>query len=1445
MQSSLTPLILRGKLLVWLIALSSWMPALSFAQVCASPGKDGPVNISTAGTVANGYFQGNGNLPAGTTTLTLGAQSGDTTAVGVGDKLLIVQMQGAGINTSDNNCYGDGLGPCTDTNTRAIGSDRAQGHLVDVDFTAGRYEYVRVTSVASSVVSFAPALSFAYTQASPDTTIGQRRYQVIRVPQYSALTISGSVRPLRWNGLVGGITAIDVAGAVNFSGAGPHVNASGTGFRTGYGERGPVTNGDRQFVANAEALTLLRDTTKGEGIAGTPRHMWIATDPLLASLSLTGASFTNPDLNANTQGYPGGDYGRGAPGNAGGGGINHNSAGGGGGNGGKGGAGGATYSGDGSRDVGGYGGAPLAQSGLIDINRLAMGGGGGAGDVNGGGTETSNPYEGPGGVGGGLVFINAGSAGTGGYLASNGTTGPVSYFDAAGGGGAGGSIRLIMGSGTNLVRMQADGAQGGMHDAAGLPTHCSGSGGGGGGGVLIANTGIGAGSSANAGLQGANPPDNPVNCQGDAGEVGAFIPSGSSVQVGVQPGYQCLPVLSVSKRTTTPSLSAPPATTAQYQITISNSGAGTAYGVGINDTLPTPFGLPTVGANAAAIQTSATGPAIVANSSGVTPTAVFGIAGGTAANSYTLDAGGKVTLTFTVNLNTSASGVYQNSTALGYTDPLRTTGASAGAGGNPSVTPGGTYANGAPVPGSNYAASSSTQEDVTIAGAAANQADIVVNKTGTANAFVGDVVNYVITVSNTGPAPAETVTFTDTVSPLLGSVSWVCVVIGGTADCDVPAGGTGASGTGNNISLTNISLNSGGAIQITVSGTAVSAGGITNTAVATLNTPGLTDPNTSNNTSTATTTISPLAADLIVVKTDGVNTVTVGSVTAYSIAVGNAGPAQANGAVVSDPVSAGLTLLSVTCSALNGAVCPVGLSTANFQTGVAIPNLPVGGTVTFNAIMQVTALAGSNVSNVANVTAPSGTTDPDLSNNVSTDIDAVVAPVVSVVSLAPVCPVGTVEQLSNLLSNGNLSNIGASLGGNIPQYTADTYPPETSMAIQQGFKAYAASAVNQSPFIGDIARSVASTPNWLYSNGNNLGTPYRIFNQALTGLVVGRTYEFMYYGSSALDRGQIGADLPTISMRTVAGPSTAFLATHTYANEPTGGTDTWTLRQVSFVASTSTMAVELWDAAAGVGGDDFAATQFTVRECRPTADPRISKTDGVTNVTTLNSTNYLVVVSNPGPGDAPGVVVKDPFVTGLQKDSIVCNASSGAQCPLVVTIAGIEGSGLVIPQLSANSTVTFTIATTVQALSGTVTNAVSLTVPSNVIDSNLSNNADQDVNTVTGIVSLQINKTNGFSSLNAGASTTYTITLSNAGPSFADNAVLRDPVVAGLSCTSNANCSSNNGNFAVCPAATVALPNNPSVPIANIQGAGVQLPRLRPGGTLTFLLTCNVTATGQ
>ncbi len=94
-------------------------------------------------------------------------------------------------------------------------------------------------------------------------------------------------------------------------------------------------------------------------------------------------------------------------------------------------------------------------------------------------------------------------------------------------------------------------------------------------------------------------------------------------------------------------------------------------------------------------------------------------------------------------------------------------------------------------------------------------------------------------------------------------------------------------------------------------------------------------------------------ADLSITKSNAATTVVRGVPTNYSIAVSNAGPDTANGAVLRDPAAAGLTCTTASCGTeVNGATCPAttgpALVTAlQAVAGIAIPALPVGGSLIF------------------------------------------------------------------------------------------------------------------------------------------------------------------------------------------------------------------------------------------------------------------------------------------------------------------------------------------------------------------------------------------------------------------------------------------------------------------------------------------------------------------
>lgn len=561
--------------------------AAALAQTCALPGWDGPV---TASGVVNAYHGGSGSPAAGATSITVASATGvrsNTRALKVGDLILIMQMQ-----------------------------DSTNGA------NAGLHEYAQITALAGTSVSLNRPLTYSYNQTM--STAAVRNWQVVWVPQYSALTISGTVSADRWTsntatGVVsGGIVALDVAGSLALNGT---VSVAGAGFRGAMGLNGTasfaggtVTTADSTFDPTSAAT--IYGGQKGEGTQGTP--------PRVFDGNVTPQNYTT----LLGQGYALGAGGQASVGNAGGGandglpatGTNqYNSGGGGGGNAGAGGQGGNSWNANGlaanlnqnqttvqtGNIAGGKGGNTQADSAA----QLVMGGGGGAGSANNGSadalttwppTSTSTVANGASGAitssgasGGGVVLIRAGSLSStagasidaSGYRAYNKSL--VSDTDAGGGGGAGGSVFILAGSGngSNLT-INATGGAGGSSNYF---NH--GPGGGGGGGYALTNltaatlnvTGGANASDACCGGTAGN--GSPKNWNSVAGTTGSSSTAGGTA-TGVQGGAACLPAITVVKSTTTPSITASTGATASYSINLSNSG-GAASNVFLTDaTLP-------------------------------------------------------------------------------------------------------------------------------------------------------------------------------------------------------------------------------------------------------------------------------------------------------------------------------------------------------------------------------------------------------------------------------------------------------------------------------------------------------------------------------------------------------------------------------------------------------------------------------------------------------------------------------------------------------------------------------------------------------------------------------------------------------------------------------------------------------------------------------------------
>ncbi|SHL85425.1 T9SS type A sorting domain-containing protein [Hymenobacter psychrotolerans] len=657
------------------------------ATTCATPGKDGPGTL-TATSVPNTYFPGTGSAATGSTTVTVGAAETGTTPISAGDLVLLMQMQGATITPANDVSYGANNATGTGNST--------------TDFTAGQYEYgIAATDLplTGGTLQLVNGLTRSYQNLAYDdagTATGQRRFQVIRVPQFSDLDVSGTAAATpAWNGSTGGVLALDVSGLTSFA-TGAVVDLTAKGFRGGGGRATPGNTG-------AQNTDYRRGTSgahgaKGEGTAGTPQY----------------AYNSSAIVNSGIAGYRNGSTGRGAPGNAGGGATDFtpvtnsgNAGGAGGGNGGAGGLGGYGF-GSNSSGARALGGAVVA---LAGTTRITLGGGGGAGSANGTGTGSSNFAPASGGVGGGILLLRTGSVSGTGTLRANGGNAPgtATATEGAGGGGAGGSIVVLanLTSGLSNLTLQANGGTGGSANTGAAANY--GPGGGGGGGFIYTNgtatvsvTGGTAGrTSTSSATFGAT--------NGAAGS--SSTAAGRGIPYTIAGAGGCLPELNTTLATSTPTLTrsggpgsrVAPAT---YSLIISNTGGGAATGVVASVALPAGlFGYDASGTTTVTIRR--------ADGSTFTPSGYTVPATGTNTPTFGnifLPSDATLLISFRVAVAASAQDevFYQASATVTYADPTRDQNADL-------VSPGGTYTSGGPVEGSNYASASNTTEDVRIA----------------------------------------------------------------------------------------------------------------------------------------------------------------------------------------------------------------------------------------------------------------------------------------------------------------------------------------------------------------------------------------------------------------------------------------------------------------------------------------------------------------------------------------------------------------------------------------------------------------------------------------------------------------------------------------------------------------------------------------------------------
>ena len=220
----------------------------------------------------------------------------------------------------------------------------------------------------------------------------------------------------------------------------------------------------------------------------------------------------------------------------------------------------------------------------------------------------------------------------------------------------------------------------------------------------------------------------------------------------------------------------------------------------------------------------------------------------------------------------------------------------------------------------------------------------------------------------------------------------------------------------------------------------------------------------------------------------------------------------------------------------------------------------------------------------------------------------------------------------------------------------------------------------------------------------------------------------------------------------------------------------------------------------------------------PQADLSMANTDGVAAINAGAAASYTITVTNPTANVISNVTVTDAFPATLSSCSWGCTAIGGS-CG-----GAASGTGNIsrVVTIAASGNVKFTPSCTLAAsATGTLDNTATLSYPN---DTNNANDSATDSDDVVARTDLSITNSDGLSTINAGANTTYTIIASNPAAVAIDNALIIDTFPAALTgCTWT--CTASSGG--VC---------------ANPSGSGNvnQTETIGATGTVTISATCTV-----
>jgi uncharacterized repeat protein (TIGR01451 family) len=517
----------------------------------------------------------------------------------------------------------------------------------------------------------------------------------------------------------------------------------------------------------------------------------------------------------------------------------------------------------------------------------------------------------------------------------------------------------------------------------------------------------------------------------------------------------------------------------------------------------------------------------------------------------------------------------------------------------------------------------------------------------------------------------------------------------------------------------------------------------------------------------------------------------------YTIKVTNGGPANVVGATVSDTLPAGVSAVSWSGNGHTG--------TGSLSDTVSLTS---GSSVTYTVSGTIASSATGSLSNTATVTPPATVTD---TGTLTSSTDTVTLTPTADITITKIDDQGgSYNPLTNntnggtavpgtgvtyaiIVANAGPSDVvGATVADPVPAGLSAVTWSATNGHSGTGSISDVVSVFSGTSVIYTVTGTIASSATGSLSNTATVTPPATVTDTGThttstdtltltpaSGLTITKTDNKggTYNVNTGTTTGGTAVPGSTITYTVTVGntgPSTATVAvTDPLAVDPAIASDTWTGDSLSgtgsisdsvtlapgqtvvysvtaTISSSATGTLTNTATASAVDATTVLATDSVT--LTPQAALSVTKTDGVSAITAGNADTYTVTVTDTGLSDATGVKVVDTLPSQGFTSVSSPNASFST-----ATDTWTLGT------IPAGQTVTLT-------LSGTVPSGATGSTYANTVTASAAGATTEqvtDTDTLNEQADLTIAKTDGVPFVTAGSTDTYTITVTNAGPSDA------------------------------------------------------------------------------